>query len=323
MVGPHHGDVAAHGGRVAEVVIGQAARPLEFLAHVPGGPASPVDERRAGVGALVVILGRAHHGPLAVCGHRGTEDVVGGAARHGLFDPDGEALAQTELLEVGRTGAAPLVVVTGGAEQRCVAADAHRAAQAIQGVWIGGEDLVPLAPSCVVTGEDVGRACAGCHFVVTRRAHHRRSPGQGDRGAELVLGLTRGGCQLGLLCPGRAGALEDMGRARVAPLVIVPRGAEQGEPMAQGHAAAQGIPGRHAGGGDFLLLAPAGARAMEDEAGARVGAPIIVRAGTHQGHACFQRHRATEGVPCRAVRAGELGLLRPGRTAPGEDIGRS
>ena len=126
------------------------------------------------------------------------------------------------------------------------------------------------APGGTLTGEDIGRARIFPLLVVKARPDDRRIARERDRDAELVVFRPIAGEELGLLGPGGALAEEDIGRARVLPLLVVVERPDEGGVARDRDRDAEEVARRPIAGEELGLLAPGGALAEEDIGGARV-----------------------------------------------------
>ena len=321
--------VARDGDRGAETIVGGAAVGVEPCLLDPRCSAPGEDVHRAliGVRAHVVEVGAHDHGP-ARDGDRDAELVAGrsvGGVERGLLRPrDSGAREDMGRSLVGDVARAH--VVEERADDRRVARDGDRDAEAIVGRARGGGKAGLLRPRDSRAGEDVGRALidVGAH-VVELNADDHRVAGDGDREAELVVGRSVRGVEPGLLGPRRAGPHEHVGRALIAvgPHVVAARAHDHGVAV-DGHRLTEEVARGSVRGVESRLENPSRSGADEDVHRPLVEVPVhVVAGGAHDRGVAIDRDGHAELVATVRQRGGESGDLRPGRAAAVEDVRRA
>ena len=246
----HQGQAVGQGNRQAELIALAAVGGGDFLLLAPGGARAGVEISGARIRTPRVLAVGANQRHARVDGAGVTEVVVCLPVAGGELAclTPGRAGAGEH---VGRARVGPLgiVVIRGG--QHVVAMHRHRAAEAVAGRHIKGQDLLLLGPGGAGAGVDIGRPGLGALVVVQVGAHHSGVAVDAHSGAEPVVGRAIGGSDLVLLQPPLARAGEDVGRARVAAPVVVQRGADDGGGAVQGYRLAEVVRGGAVLGGDL------------------------------------------------------------------------
>src|SRR5690606_30243396 len=129
---------------------------------------------------------------------------------------------------------------------------------------------------------DVGRPADGAVVVVLIGSNDGDVARDGDRGAEPVSDAPVGGREL-LLHPRGAHAAEDVGRASVDAVVVVPFGPDDGDVARDRDGDAEPVFGAPVTGGEFLLLHPRPAGVAEDVGRAAVEPVVVVPIGADDG----------------------------------------
>ena len=213
----------------------------------PCGAAAGVDVDRPRVAALVVVAPGTHHRRVAVQRHAAAEVVVG----------PGHAGLQFLLLGPGRARAGEDVSrslvgrLEVGPRQDGAAVHVHGDAEVVAGRRVGRREHGSLGPGAARSGEDVDRPAVGQGGdVPLGGAHGHDAAADAHREAEPVVDRAHRGLQLGRLAPGAAAAGEDVGRAGLGAVVVVPGRAHHRRVAVDGHGdaepvAASGVAGHH------------------------------------------------------------------------------
>ena len=198
---PHIAQVSADdhtptrdGDTVAKIIFRLAFGQGKGLVRIPGVVIKQIGVDRTPGAA---DTGRADGGPQAVDRHPGAEAVARGCAAEGrCLAP----CAPGTMVQIGRAG---IPAVSRSADDQFIQIESDRSAEAARAV-----DLLLQTPGEAAAGVDVGGIAAG-------RADHGGIHRDGGRSAEQPARRPAGGAELGLLDPGCADALEDVGRAAV------------------------------------------------------------------------------------------------------------
>ena len=289
----------------------------------PGAAGACEDVRSAGALLPRRVPKRcADQGRLAGECHRAAELVVRGAdGELGLLRPGAPGAHEDE----GGAGAH----VRRGVAERCadqgrLAGEGDRRPELVDGVGVGGAQLLLHRPGPAGAREDVGRAgalqpCGG----MPRRADQRRLAEEGDALAELIVDGGVGGGQHLLLRPGTAGAGEDVDGAGVClPRRVAAVRADQRRLAEERDGLTEEVVFGASRGSQRGLRGPGSAGQGEDVdgAGAHLSRDLVDRR-SDQRRVTRERDRGAKLVVGGAIGGGQQDRCRPDAGRAGEDVG--